>query len=102
APLAVHVDGRAGGGAEPAVARNVVGVRVGLEHVLDLDPHVAGELEVGLDVEAGIDNGGDAGVLVAHEIRRAAEVVVDDLTKNHSDKHNSGRTRAWTSSEHPP
>ena len=48
---AVDVDGRPGGGHEPAVARDVVGVVVGLEHVLDPHAEVAGEAQVVVDVE---------------------------------------------------
>jgi len=56
---------------------------VGLEYVLDVDPRIARELQVPRDLEAGVDHGRDAGVLVAHEVRRAAEVVVDDLPEDH-------------------
>jgi hypothetical protein len=61
----------------------VVGVRVGLEHVLDAHPEVARERQVLLDVELGIDDGGDAGVLVADQVGRAAEVVVGHLAEEH-------------------
>ena len=62
AGLAPRRDGRGG---EAAVAGDVVGVVVGLEHVLDPDAHVAREREVILDLELRVDDRGDAGVLVA-------------------------------------
>ena len=80
---AVHVDGRPGGGHEPAVARDVVGVVVGLEHVLDPHAEVAGEAQVVVDVELGIDDRGHAGVLIADEVAGAAEVVVRELAEEH-------------------
>ena len=51
----------AGRGDEPAVAGDMVGVVVGLENMLDLHAEVAGEVEVLLDVQARVDDGGDAG-----------------------------------------
>ena len=66
------------------MARDVVGVVVGLEDVLDAHAHVARELEVVVDLEARVDHGGHAGVLVADEIRRAAEIVVGDLAEDHA------------------
>ena len=62
---------------------DVVGVVVGLEHVLDAHAHVARELEVLVDLEAGIHDGGDPGVVVPDQVRRAAEVVVGDLAEDH-------------------
>src|SRR3954464_1768430 len=73
-------------------AGEVVGVVVGLEDVLDGDPHVAREGEVALDVELGVDDGGDARVLVADQIGRAAQVVVGDLPEEHVGDHH----RPWT------
>ena len=45
---------------------------------------VAGQLEVGVDLEARVDDRRHPGVLVAHEVRGAAEVVVHDLAEDHS------------------
>ena len=45
--------------------------------------HVAREREVVLDVELRVDHRGHAGVLVADQIGRAAEVVVGDLAEDH-------------------
>ena len=49
----VDVDGRPGRPREPAVAGDVVGVGVSLEHVLDADAVQAGKLLVGIDVPLG-------------------------------------------------
>ena len=46
--------------------------------------HVAGELEVLVDLEARVDDRRHARVLVADQIRGAAEVVMDDLTEDHA------------------
>src|SRR4051794_26357066 len=61
----------------------MVGVVVRLEDVLDAYVQVASHLEVDVDVEARIDHGADARLLVADQIRGAAEVVVGDLTEDH-------------------
>ena len=81
--VAVDVDGRAGGGDEAAVAGDVVGVVVGLQDVLDAHAEVAREAQVLVDVELGVDDRGDAGVLVADEVAGAAEVVVGELAEDH-------------------
>ena len=57
----VDVDRRPGGPRQAAVAGDVVGVVVGLEHVLDPHPVQASEVEVGLDVPLRVDDRGDAG-----------------------------------------
>ena len=75
---------RAGGGDEPAVAGDVVGVVVGLEHVLDAHAEVAREPQVLVDVEPRVDHRGDARVLVADQVARAAEVVVGELAEDHA------------------
>ena len=81
--LAVHVDRGPGGRCEAPVARDVVGVVVRLEDVLDVDTEEAGEAQVLVDVELGIDDRGDAGVLVADQIAGAAQVVMDQLAEDH-------------------
>ena len=79
----VDVDRRAGRARQPAVAGDVVGVVVGLEHVLD--PHAVqpGEVQVGLDVPLRVDHRGDARADVADQVGGAAEVLVDHLPKEH-------------------
>ena len=80
----VHVDRRARGGRQAPMAGDVVGVVVRLEDVLDADVHVPREAQVLVDLEAGIDDGGRSGAAVADEVRRAAEVVMGDLAKDHA------------------
>ena len=65
------------------MTRDVVGVRMRLEHARD--PHVPllGLLEVGLDRVRGIDDHGLTRGLVADQVGRAAEVVVDELSELH-------------------
>ena len=81
--VAVDVDRRAGGGGQPPVAGDVVGVVVGLEDVLDAHADVAREAQVLVDVEPRVDDRGDARVLVADQVARAAEVVVGELAEDH-------------------
>ena len=98
---AVDVDLRAGCCGQAAVSRDVVGMVVRLEHVLDVDAEVAGDPQVLLDVELRVDNGRDASVLVTDEIRRAAEVVVGDLAEDHQWPNlTSGRTRSRAFGSH--
>ena len=68
---------------EPAVAGEVVGVRVRLDD--PDDPHAApvGLGQHRLDRVRGIDDRGDARVLVADQIRGAAEIVVEELLEEH-------------------
>ena len=75
---------RAGRRREPPVAGDVVGVVVGLEDVLDRDAQVAGEAQVLADVQPRVDDRRDARVLVADQVRRAAEILVGDLPEDHA------------------
>jgi hypothetical protein len=59
---------------------------VGLEDVLDPDPGIAGEAQVLVDLEAGVDDGDDSRRAVADEIGGAAEVVMDELAEDHRSK----------------
>ena len=81
---AVDVDRRAGGERQPAVAGDVIGVVVRLEDVLDADTHVPCKVQIDIDLEARIDDGGDSRAVVADEVGRAAEIVVGDLAKQHA------------------
>ena len=83
ASLAVDVDAGAGRHGEAAMARDVIGVGVRLEHVLDVHAEIAREAQVDGDVEPRVDDGGHARVLVADQVGGAAEVVVGDLTEDH-------------------
>ena len=78
------VDRRPARPRQPAVPRDVVGVVVRLQHVLDPHPVQAGEVEVGVDVPLRVDHGGDAGPRVADQVGGATEVLVDDLAKEHA------------------
>ena len=69
---------------EPTVPRHVIGVGVRLEHAHDLDIAARRFREVLLDRECGIDDDGDTRVLVADEVRSAAEIVVDELGEDHA------------------
>jgi hypothetical protein len=62
----------------------VVGVGVRLEDMGDLDPEEARQPQVLADVDLRVHDRGDAGVAVADEVRRAAEVVVDELAEDHA------------------
>ena len=79
----MDVDRGPGRGREAAVTGDVVGVVVGLEHVVDAHAEVAGELEVVVDLEPRVDHGRRARRVVADEVRGAAEIVVRDLAEYH-------------------
>jgi hypothetical protein len=79
----VDVDRRPRRPCQAAVAGDVVGVVVGLQHMLDPHPVQAGEVQVGVDVPLRVDHGGDAGGGVADQVGGAAEVLVDDLAEEH-------------------
>ena len=68
---------------EAAVAGHVVGVRVRLEHARESHVASLALVQVLLDRIGRIDDGGHSGVLVAHEVRSAPEVVVDELLEEH-------------------
>ena len=71
---------------EPAVARDVVGVRVRLDR--PNDPYVLppGLVEVLLDREPGVDDDRASSLRVADEVRRTAERVVDELREDHDSR----------------
>ena len=68
---------------EPAVAGEVVGVRVRLDRPHDLDPRRAASREERLDRVGRVDDRGDTCFLVADQVRRTAEVVVHELLEQH-------------------
>ena len=68
---------------EPAVAGEVVGVGMRLDRADDLHAAPGRGLEHRLDRVRRIDDRGDACILVADQIRRAAEVVVQELLEQH-------------------
>ena len=79
----VDVDRRPGRARQAAVAGDVVGMVVGLQHVLDADAVQAGEVQVGVDVPLRVDHRGDARSGVADQVGGAAEVLVDYLAEEH-------------------
>ena len=64
-----------------AVARDVIRVRVRLEHALDLDSVGFGGRQVLLDLERWVDDDGDTRVGVTDEVRGTAEVLIHELPK---------------------
>ncbi len=68
---------------EPAVPGEMIGVRVGLDDADDLDsvPRRCGEY--GRDRVRGIHDRRHAGLLVTDQVRRAPEVVVEELLEEH-------------------
>ena len=68
---------------EPAVPGEVIGVRVGLDDADDLDSALRGRREHALDRVRRIDDRGDAGFLVTDQVRRAPEIVVQELLEEH-------------------
>jgi hypothetical protein len=64
---------------EAPVTREVVCVRVRLEHALDPDAVLCCSIEVLLDAKRRIDHQRDPSLVIADEIRGAAETVVDEL-----------------------
>ena len=80
---------------ETAVAGDVVGVRVCLEHANDSDSEPLGLHQVRLDRVRGIDEQRLAGRLVADEVGGAPEVLVDELPQEHPAGRYQGRAAAF-------
>ena len=80
---AVHVDASAGGRHQATVTRYVIGMVVGLQHVLDAHAAIAGQLEVLVDLEARVHHRGYPRPLIADQIGGTTEVVVGDLLEEH-------------------
>ena len=74
---------------ESPVPRDVIGVGVSLEHSNDADSGVVGRLEVLLDCVRGVDQEGLPLAGVADQVGGAAEIVVDELAKQHTREANS-------------
>ena len=68
---------------EAAVSRDVVGVRVRLEDADQPDVVPLDLCQHGFDVIRRVDDDRDAGVLVADEVRGAAQVIVQELLEQH-------------------
>ena len=74
---------------QPAVPRDVVGMRVRLERTHDPNPFLLRCRKVRLDRVGGVDDDRLVGLLVADEIRRTAQVVVDELPEDHGFDRNT-------------
>ena len=81
--IAVDRDGQSLLERQAAVAGDMVGVRVGLEDARDAQALRRGLLEERLDGERRVDEHCLAGLFVTDQVRRAAEVVVDELAQEH-------------------
>jgi hypothetical protein len=79
----VDRDGQALLEREPPVTRDVVGVRVRLEHADEPRSQPLRLFQVGLDPVGGIDEDGRPGRLAPDEVRGAAEIVVQELLEEH-------------------
>ena len=68
---------------QPPMAGEMVCVRVRLDRPHDPDAAPLGRRQHGLDRVRRIDDRGDARILVADQVRRTAEVVVNELLEQH-------------------
>ena len=80
----MDVDARPGLGGEGLVARDVVGVQVGLDDVGDCEALLSAQSQVLVDpVPPGIDHHGLAGATTADQVRETAGLLVEHLLKDH-------------------
>ena len=75
---------------EAPVARDVVGVRVGLEHADEPDAAALALVQILLDRVGRIDDDGDSRMLVTDDVRTTPEVVVDELLEQHDPDASNG------------
>ena len=87
----VNVDGQIVLERESSVAGDVICVRVCLEDADQANRTPLALLEVLLDRERGVNDNGDALVLVADQIRGTPEIVVDELREEHVGDASTGR-----------
>ncbi len=92
----MDADGKAVLEREPAVTRDVVGVRVGLDRANEANSASLGFLEVLLDRERRVDDDCLARALVADQVRSAPESVVDELREDHSARERSTGSRYFS------
>ena len=78
-----EVDGGADAIAQLEVTGDEVGVEMRQEHVGDAKAALVSEREVLIDVTLRIHDGGDAGLLVAHEVGRMRQALQVELLKDH-------------------
>jgi hypothetical protein len=75
---------------EAAVTRDVIRMRVRLEHADELHVMTPAGIQILLDGVSRVDDYCDLGLLVADKIGRTSEVVVDELLEEHdSDRSNA-------------
>ena len=79
----VQPDTRTGRLRKRSIARDVVGVQVGIDDVGDVVLALDGELEVGLNVQLRIDDGCFARLSRCEKVRGAACFVVQELLEIH-------------------
>ena len=79
----VHRNGHAVLERQPPVPGDVVGVGVRLQHPHDAEARALRLLQIRLDRVGGVYHGRLAALLVADQVGRAAEIVVDALEKDH-------------------
>ncbi len=77
-------DRRAGGGGQLEMARQEVGVEVGLDHELDRQPAGLGVGDVLVDVALRVDDDRSPGRLVADQVRRVRETLQVVLVEQHA------------------
>ena len=65
------------------MARDVVGMGVGLEHAHEANAESFARIQIPLDRVGRVDDDGDTRLLVTDDIRATAEVVVDELLEQH-------------------
>ena len=82
---------------EDAVARDVVGMRVGLDHADERGAVTMAESEDLAHVERRVDDHGLAGDLAADEVGGTAQVAPDDLLEDHSSPSPRAITSRWIS-----
>ena len=82
---------------EDPVPRDVIGMRMGLDHPDELGVVALAQREHLAHVQRRVDHDGLAGDLAAHEIRGAAQVAPDDLLEDHSSPSPRAITRRWIS-----
>ena len=90
----MDVDRRAGGAGEAPMSGDVVGVVVGLQHVLDPHPVQPRQAAVGIDVPLRIDHRRVPRIAIGDQIGGAAEVLVDDLAEEHDRPLQASAVRA--------
>jgi hypothetical protein len=59
------------------MARDEVGVEMGLDNVFDAETFFAGEVEIEVDIALGVNDGGDA--LGCHDVRGVGEAAEEEL-----------------------